>query len=468
MVKIERRFNLILLIANLFLFFFFAQSQGLFAATFSLSVRPYEGGYNLDYGKIGPVSGHIEKEVTVDITSDLGKQYRLVQTILDPLSTSEGSEIASGNFFVYGVRASNKSGTLNVEQEVPVGLSRQVIYTSNQEGTADSFTLVYVLTIPSDAQPGSYRGRIGFTLEPIDSIQTPETAILNIFAEVEVESSIEIKTAAGAKNIKLKPGQEDTDSSSVIVNIKGGFGKQFQIFQSVTEQPVSSEGNFLEWEAVKFVGTNAQKGMVINEPTALSSQPQIIYTSLPGGEADSFILSFSLGDLTKEKAGIYRTRVKYLIEGMGFAQERLIDTLDLEIENPRIFDLSVSPQMAGVIRFRDLMPQQPPKTQEVILEVKTNIAKQYQLTQKVTSLLTSKEGKTIPQENFTLRQESLETKGALKYPNKTEVKAGEMVLFISDKEGLPDKFKVIYELTIPRDIHPGEYSTGFTYSISEI
>jgi hypothetical protein len=172
--------------------------------------------------------------------------------------------------------------------------------------------------------------------------------------------------------------------------------------------------------------------------------------------------------LTKEKAGSYKSKIKYLFEGLGFAQERLIETLDLEIDNPRVFDLSVSPQMAGVIRFRDLMPQQPPKTQEVILEVKTNIGKQYQLTQKVTSLLTSKEGNTIPQENFTLRQEGLETKGTLKCPDKTEVKTGEMVLFISDKEGLADKFKVIYELTIPIDIHPGEYSTGFTYSVSEI
>ena len=448
--------------------FLFAQPQGVLAATFSLSVRPYEGGYNLDYGKVSPVSVRADKEVTVNITSDIGKQYRLVQTILDPLSTPEGREITRGNFFVYGVRGSNKSGTLNVEQEVPVGLSRQVIYTSNETGESDSFTLVYGLIISQDAAPGSYRGRISFTLEPIDSTQSPETAILNIFAEVEVESAIEIKTVAGAKNIKLKPGEEDTDSSSVIVNIQGGFGKQFQILQSITEQPVSSEGNFLDWEAVKFVGTNAQKGMVINEPTAFSSRPQIIYTSLSNGEADSFILSYRLGDLIEEKAGIYNTRIQYLMEGMGLSQERLIETLDLEIENPRIFDLVVSPELGGVMRFRELMPQQPPKTQEVILEVKSNIGKQYQVTQKVASLLTSKEGKIIPQENFTLREEGIETKGTLKYPNKTEVKSGEMVLFVSDKEGLPDKFKVIYELAVPKDIHPGEYYTGFTYSISEI
>lgn len=390
-----------------------------------------------------------------------------MQTLLEPLSTLQGSSLAKDSFSVYGIRGTNKYGTLNVEQEVLVSLGRQIIYTSNQTGASDSFTLVYGLTIPPDIEPGSYRGRISFTLEPIDSTQSQVTTILNIFTEVEIESTVEIRTAIGTKNITLKSGKE-TGSSDVIVNIKGGFGKQFRILQLVAEQPVSSEGKFLDWETVKFIGRDAQKGMVINESTALSSSQQIIYTSSPRGEADSFVISYSLGDLTEQKAGIYSSKVKYIFEGIGFSLTRLIDTLGLEIENPRIFDLVITPEMGGAIRFRDLRPLQPPKTQEVIFEVKTNIAKPYQVTQNMSSLLTSKEGKIIPREYFTLRQESLETKGTLKYPNKIEVKEGQMVLFISDKEGSPDKFKVIYELTVPRDIHFGDYYTNLTYTVSEI
>ncbi|MCX5704101.1 MAG: hypothetical protein NT066_06415 [Candidatus Omnitrophica bacterium] len=446
---------------------FFINCQNAFAA-FGLSVRPYEGGFNLDYGKINPSSGRINKEVTVNIASDIAKQYRLVQVLLEPLSTMQGSSIAQNNFLVYAIRGSNQSGTLNVEQEVPVGMNRQYIYTSNQGGLSDFFTLVYSLTIPADIQPGSYRGRISFTLEPIDSTQSPVSAFLNIFAEVEVESAVEVRTSLGTKDITLKPGKEDRGSCDVIVNIKGAFARQFRILQLVEEQPVSSEGEFLDWEAVKFIGTDAQKGMLINEPTPISSRQQILYTSSPRGEPDSFVISYSLGDLSKQRAGIYRSNVKYILEGVDFGSARLIDILKLEIENPRVFNLLVSPEMGGSIRFRDLQPNAPPKIQEVTFEVKSNIAKQYQVTQNTGSLLTSKEGKVIPKEYFTLRQESLDTKGALKSPDKTEVKEGQMVLFISDRLGSPDKFKVIYELTVPRDIHSGDYYTNFTYSVSEI
>lgn len=455
--------NLIICFGILFL----VNCQPSFAA-FTLSVRPYEGGFNLDYGNLQSASGRVSKEVTINITSDIGKQYRLVQMLLDPLSTMQGSTISGNNFFVYGIRGSNQFGTLNVEQEVPVSLTRQVLYTSNQTGISDSFTLVYSLGVPADIEPGSYRGRISFTLEPIDSTQSPATTVLNIFAEVKVETAVQVRTYLGTKDIILRPGREDTSSCDVIVNIHGGFGKQFRILQAPDAQPVSSEGQLLDWETVKFIGSDAQKGMVVNESTLLANRQQIIYTASPRGEADTFVISYSLGDLSTQKAGIYRSKIKYIFEGTGFGAERLLDTLELRIENPRVFDLLVSPEMGGSIRFRELKPNEPPKVQEVIFEVKSNIARQYQVTQRATSLLTTKEGKVIPKEYFTLRQESLDTKGTLKCPDKIEVKEGETVLFISDALGSPDKFKVIYELIVPRDIHFGDYNTNFTYSVSEI
>ena len=438
------------------------------AQTFSLSVTPYEGGYDLRYGKIDAAAGRVNKEVSVGITSDLGRQYRLVQAIVEPLSTTDGNSIPQHNLVVYAIRGGNKYGTLNVEQEVPLTLGTQVLYTSNGTGTSDSFTLVYSLINTQEIQPGYYTGRIRFTLEPIDSSQNSVTTTMNIFAELEVESTIEIKTSRGARDILLDYGREEFRGDEVLVDIKGGFGKQFRILQVITEQPVSPEGNLLGWEAVNFLGRDAQKGIVINEPTPISTQQQIIYTSSTRGEADTFTIQYNLGDLAQQKAGNYRTKIKYLLEGVGFAQIQLIDTLGLEIENPRVFDLIVKPELGGVIQFRELKPLQPPRMQEVIFTINTNIGRQYQVTQDMKSLLTSKEGKVIPGKYFTLKEESLETKGMFKYPEKTEVKEGQMVLFVSDKEGSSDKFRAVYELETPGDIHYGDYSTTFTYLISEI
>lgn len=437
-------------------------------ALFSVSARPYEGGFDLRYGKISPASGRVNQEIDVAISSDISKQYRLVQTLLDPLSTPDGRNIPSNSFFVYGIRGSNKYGTLNVEQDVPVSLSRQIIYTSNQTGSSDSLILVYGLILPGNVEAGSYRGRIAFTLEAIDSTQEPQTTILNIFLEVETESAIEITTSTGSNTIQLRPGTERVENPEVAFEIKGNFGSQFRISQDVTEQPSSADNEVLDWQAVNFAGSDAKKGMAVNEPTPLSDRQQIIYTSSPRGEQDSFVIKYSLSDSDKQKAGTYRTRLKYILEGASFVQTRLLDTLDLIIDIPRIFDLEVIPEYGGVIQFRDVKPLQLPKINQVTIEINSNIGKKYQLTQKVLSELTTAEGFTIPDNNFTVRTESLETKGILKVANKQPVKKGDMVLFVSDENGASDKFKIIYELSLPADYHAGDYSTKIVYSLSEI
>lgn len=438
-------------------------------AAFSVSVTPFQGGFDLRFGKISVAEQASNVEVVVSITSDIGKQYRLIQTLIEPLTNAQGNTMLSQkNLFVYGIRGSNKFGTLAVEEEIPVSLGRTILYTSNPTGESDSFTLVYGLRGPFEVPSGSYRGRIGFTLEPIDATQEPVTAILNIFAEIESESSIEIKTPTGSKSISLNAAREEARSSQVSVDILGGFGNQFKIIQSITEPLTSLDGKEFPYDVLSFVVSGLEKGSGPTQLTPLSGHDEVIYTSNPQGDAESFTIEYNLGDLSGQKAGKYRTRIRYLLEGFGAGGMGLIDTLDLEVENPPIFDLAITPELGGTIRFSEVTPLAPPKTYEVIFEIKSNLGRQYQVTQNTPSLLTNREGNIIPQKHFTLRQEDLGTKGILKYPNKTELAIGRMVLFISDKEGSSDKFKVIYELESPRSVLSGDYSTTFTYSITEI
>lgn len=446
--------------------FLFIGVKGAYAA-FNISVTPYEGGYDLRFSKISTLNQWINKEVKVRITSDINKQYRVIQKLLEPLSDVVGNRIPENNLVVYGLRGTNNYGTMHVETEWPVSLGRTNIYTSNQQGLSDSFILVYRLQVPQGQVPGVYRGRIAYYLEPIDASVSPATVVLNIYCEVETHASIEISTTYGSKVIRLTPGKPEGESCDIAVKINGTFGAQFKILQ-IAEPLVSSEGNELSNEALEYVASQASRGQVQPGPMSLSSQPQVIYVSSPKGEQDSFIITLRIKDFEKEKAGRYRGRLKYLLEGGGGIKSGLIETLSLEVENPRIFDLIVTPETGGVIQFRNLKPLEPPRIYYVDFEIKTNTGKPFQISQNVLSEFTNKEGKIIPREYFTLRTESLDTKGLLKLPNKTEVKIGDMVLFVSDKLGSPDKFRVIYELGIPLNVIPGDYSTRISYSLSEI
>ncbi len=435
-------------------------------AAFNISVSPYEGGTDLRFGKVKNYGPYTSKELTINITSDIGAQYQVTQSFIEPLSNEQGMSLTQNNLTVYGVGGSNKFGTFPIVNESPVVAGKTLLYTSNSTGDPDSFNLAYVLKYPYRVSSGFYRGRIAFMLEPIGSTQEPVTIILNVNADLDIESGIEIKTAMGANDIRLSSLQRDTLSNNVLIEIKGGMGKQFRIFQLVSQFLDSAEGKQLPYEAVNFKISEAKYGSGPTQPIALSPRQETVYSSGATGEADSLVVTYNLVEPEKQKAGRYRTNIKYYMESPD--NNELLGSLNLEAEIARVFDLVIIPELGGVIEFRDLKPQATPKQSEVRIEVNNNTGKKYQVSQQLLTGLVNREGKSIPPGNFTLRQESLGTKGVLQFSSPVGVKMGETVLFVSDKEGSSDKFKIIYELIPSLDIAAGNYSTRMTYSISEL
>lgn len=436
-------------------------------AAFDLSIRPYEGGSDLRFGRVNNFGPPPNKEVIVSVNSDIGKQYQLVQTLLEPLINDQGVALPPENFSVYAIRGSNKQGTISVGDEVFVTLSRTVIYTSSQQGLSDSFNLVYVIKNGVGLSAGSYRGRLAFTLEPIGAAELPVTVIVNVFADIEAESGIDIRTRTGSKVISLNTSRDEGRSSDLIVEIKGGRGSLFRIMQQLQEPLRSQEGEALPLDAITFQISEAKKGSGPAQPVPVSTRLDAVYTSSPAGDADTFVLTYRLAEREDQKAGIYRSHINYYLES-GPVHDSL-GLLGCEVEIARKFDLFVTPEMGGTITFHDLKVEDPPKQSEVLIEIKSNIGRQYQVGQQLVSGLVNKEGKAIPGKNFTLKETGLDTKGTLPFLSlPTEVKAGDMILFVSDKEGSSDQFKIVYELSPSIDIPAGDYSARLMYSISEI
>jgi hypothetical protein len=440
-------------------------------AEFSLNVRPYAGGYDLNFGKIGLAAAGVNQELTVNIRSDIGKQYRLIQNFFQPLTNSQGISIPLQNTCsLYAIRGSNKYGSFSVEQETPVSFARTIIYTSNSTGLSDSFTLVYSIKGPLQVPSGVYRGRMGFSLEAIGSNQPPATVFLNIYCEVESASYIEIKTADNSKIIRLNSRDQESGSCPVAFNISSGLGSQYRIIQSVTEPLRSNDGLTLPEGAVTFKMEQIKNGSGPVQPTPLLLKPETIYLSDLRGRPENFIQNFSLADLSAAKTGTYKTGVLYYIEEAQGQQTKRLENYLLEVEIEKVFDLEFKTESgSGVISFRDIGPKQPARTFEIEVKIKTNLGKRYQVTQKVTSDLTNKSGKTIPSQNFTLRTEGLgDTKGILKCPQNVPIKPGDTTLFVSDKKGSADSFKTVYELTAAEGVLAGDYSASVIYSLMEL
>ncbi|MCM8796202.1 MAG: hypothetical protein NC928_05930 [Candidatus Omnitrophica bacterium] len=461
-------------LAILMLAAFWVMPKYAFAA-FTINVEPYRGGSELVF-TVRPGTTAEPREVKIKINTDVNKRYEVKQVIVDVVDNGRGDRIPWRNFSLYGLRGTNTYGTFHVAADAPVGVVSSIdrLYTSAANGPAESgLILVYILNLPSETPAGTYRGRIKFILNSLEGGQNQAYDFLNFVVNVgteptpEVKPLIEIATATGAKTIRLNSKEEKRQSEDILVKINGSFKNQFTINQLVIKPLISNEGNQLDYKAINIQTQEVDKAEGISKQP-LSERSLTIYKSDVNGQADNeFIITYSLGDLSQAKAGRYTSTIQYYYTELG--KHTPLGTLELEVENERIFDLVITAQdQKGMIEFRDLKPRDLPKTSEVIIEVKSNIGKQYQVSQNVLSDLTDKEGNVIPAKYFKLRMEDIDTKGTLKFLQAEEVKKGDTVLFISDNKGSGDKFKLIYELTCPKDLKAGDYSTRITYSLLEI
>jgi len=466
----KRKINFKLVILGLFLVYLVAITKYALADVFSISYSLTEGGYQLE---LTPQNQY--KGVDIEVLSDVATRYEVIQKVLMPLESRENPGVTlRDNLTIRGIRYSSKGVFHIPTNDMPVRAD-EIFYTSNAAGDTDTFTIVYGLVNIENIQPGHYYGRLSFTLQPIGSVRQSETKFLDVYVTIGQEGSvkpiIEITTPSGGNTITLNSRKEEAQRADVLLKINGVFKSPFNITQVIT-RPFESQdgsGSRFNYDAVNFVVQGAEKGTAPSQIAPLSLNSQTIYTSAPNGDADnSLIITYGLGDLSQLKAGRYSTNIQYFLEGTNTAKQPQA-MLKLEVENERTFDLIVTPQdEKGMIEFRNLKPEEGPKISEVMLEVKTNIGKQYQVNQNVYSELVDREGTSIPNKYFTLKTDSLDTKGTLKFPQEAEVKKGETILFISDELGSSDKFKVIYELVPPPDMKAGTYSSRITYALSEI
>jgi hypothetical protein len=311
-------------------------------------------------------------------------------------------------------------------------------------------------------------------LNPVNSASLPVTRVIEVYVNITNEGgslSVTVAAPEGASSIILNPADSNDlrGAANAVVTVNSSFNGPFRIMQMLSKPIQSQDGKFMENNSLLFSIPDAQKGVAINQPTPVANNIQTIYSSRPDGSSDkAFTIAYSLADPLSLVAGNYRSRIQYLLESAG--KQINLGALDLEIRQERIFEISITPQDQRYnIDFANLKPSDGPRINEVLIEVKSNLGRPYQVTQNVLSELENGNGDKIPAANFSVQTFSVNnTKGSLKVSSKIPVEKGNLLLFISDSDGSADKFKVTYELTCPAGLKAGNYSSRITYTLTEI
>lgn len=134
------------------------------------------GGADIDLGTFYPgeywKSSNINdfRSLIVAVTTNLGFRYQVFEEASGPLQTDDGHAIPETAFRVFTIGGSQTKGrTLQVEIPIPVTQAPTLLFTSDEQGSSDFFSVNYILDpnqgrLPQDQAAGMYTTTITYTV----------------------------------------------------------------------------------------------------------------------------------------------------------------------------------------------------------------------------------------------------------------------------------------------------------------
>jgi hypothetical protein len=453
-------------------------------AVFNITAQPTEGGFDLRFGSIAPSDFKTVKEILLTVNSDIGKQYRIMQRVVAPIKSSDGTEISKEQFRMYPLVNSNSKGTLLYRDETPVSDFDTIFYTSNATGDNDSMRLVYTITPKENQVPGSYFGRIAIILSPVESNQDQVVITFNVYVQLSGSGVpiVEVSTGSSSKRLflssKLMQKKDDVslvEPISILFKIRTPAGGTYRIYQALENSALtSSEGKDFDLTKILFSAVGGQKGRLAKEGDLKpASGSMLVYVSDAIGSPDEFeIVLKPSNDFKIQTTGQYRGKLNYVIEMDRTAGKKSdqIESFEFVVEIVPLFDIyAFSGEKEGVfLNFGEVSYKTGPKTSDVDIYVESNMGRPYQVIQKVSSVLVNKAGDKIPVQDFTVSVLDPDAKEEPqeKLAEAQSVKEGETIIYSSGPEGEGAHFKATYRLVMKPDTRGGSYSTQIGYSLS--
>ncbi len=442
-------------------------------ATFELEVAPRRGGQHIRFEASEPGDLLRNEEVTVTVTSDEGFQYRLFQTVYQPLTNETGQTIPQGDFVMFS--PSSPLGTLRTQLETPVTMGQMPVYTSPSSGDSDTFVLVYNVRVPEDQPGGVYRTQIQFTAEPVTPAAGATQRVVNMEVRVEIRPTFRVTLRSpGGQSIDLGRVNEENPVAAKTIElvVDSNIGVPYRILHRLAEAPLSGEGAVLDEEVLTVTAAGGtRRGALTSPGTAVPvpSAPTLVYASDDLGSGETLTLRYAVsGGDRGLPAGSYRGTLSLEVRSSSAVVSPEALNLPLSFEVEPIFFLDVNPAQSGTgFHFGTFQTGEERQVQQVRIQVRSNLGKPYQISQIVSRPLTNSAGDTIPYGHFIYSAAEPRT-GAARATAEIPVPEGESVVFTSDRDGAPEEVILSYVLTVPAEARSGSYGTDLRYSITTL
>ncbi len=447
-----------------FIIFYFFVMATISHAEVHLSVNPTDGSNSLRFERFSSTMVN-QKGLRIRVTSTEGKSYQIFQKILEPLVNEKGETLDLKAIEISTEYNSNASGTLYLNNADRLSYGEQLIYTSGQGGEGDSFVIDYKIHPDELSEGGNFSGKLVFTVRVMGESKLDQ-AVMDVQIESADTWAVSVKGGRSPERVILKDSDTSEKAADFItIAFSGNNGQEVRIYQEVESLPQSTTAREISSDLIWFSVTGEDpKNMRVQEPSKLVRNREILYSG--DKSEDNVMVSFWMDAdrVMEQDAGTYVGKVKYIIERYDHQDELPIE---LECIIQPIFSIQVDLPPGGV-SFTNVLPTNPPQEKEVLVTVKTNLNQPYQVTQIMSSPMTNESGKEISKEYLHLKVEIPEgQKGQTKYSDFSSMDKGEYPIFLSDLQGNPATFKVIYRLQGSAQLSSGNFLAPVKFSLNQ-
>ena len=429
-------------------------------ASVAVEARLVRGGLDLDFGTLPAGEASRTEELELTLTSTGTSQYRLYQEFLGSLVNERGERLPEGKLVMQISRG--LTGTRGAEGILPVSETSQELFVSDAAGSSDALLVAYAIQPSPDVQAGTYRGVLRFTTESLDT-GAINTQTVNVQVVIPPGLGLE-PDSPDSLRIELhdtEPGAR-SQIQEVGFRIRNNTGGSTQVTHELVEPLATTAGEALPPEALTFAVRTAQEG---ESWRTASVHPDVVLSD-ERGELRDIWLTYAVEIPVDQPAGRYRGVIRVGLTSLGTsATHELLVPVELVVSE--VFTMSVKPvdSSEGRLHFGPPSAGGEPDEQRIVVEIRTNLGRPYQVLAGLDHPLVLETGETLPADSLVWSIPQAEHGTAL-IAARTPVNVGYEPVYRSDASGSSDSFVVNYRLTAPADAKSGMYSGKLHFTIT--
>lgn len=130
---------------------------------FELIVAPQDQKYAVEFRDIKPSGPPKRNEITIEVKTNKGKRYQVVQDIHSQLRDKEG-RVIPGKYFTFQTQGLGSKGQLNFSVKEEVKSGSKILFVSDESGSPAKFKVIYELGCKEDVRAGDYATNVTYSL----------------------------------------------------------------------------------------------------------------------------------------------------------------------------------------------------------------------------------------------------------------------------------------------------------------